>query len=184
VRERLRALPGAELHERLKQRDPAAAQRIHPGDNRRLVRALEVFELTGKPISSLQREWEQDRPARHRVIWIGLSWERDELNRRINARVKEMIAAGWVDEVRGLIAKYSALSKTAAEATGYAELIEHVSGRIGLDDAVEQIKIATRQLARRQMKWFRRFRDVHWLDGRAEVERNVEAALTLREGTK
>jgi tRNA dimethylallyltransferase len=184
VRQRLRALSGAELHERLKRVDPAAAARIHPGDNKRLIRALEVFELTGKPISSLQREWEQDRPARHRTIWIGLTWDREELNRRINARVKEMIAAGWVEEVRGLLAKYCALSKTAAEATGYAELIDHVSGRIKLDDAVEQIKIATRQLARRQMKWFRRFRDVHWLDGREAVERNIEAALTLWESGK
>ena len=177
VRQRLRALCGAELHERLKQLDPTAAGRIHPGDNKRLIRALEVFELTGKPISSLQREWEQDRPARHRTIWIGLAWDREELNRRINARVKEMIAAGWVEEVRGLLANYSTLSKTAVEATGYAELIEHVAGKIKLDDAVEQIKIATRQLARRQMKWFRRFRDVHWLDGREAVERNVETAL-------
>jgi tRNA dimethylallyltransferase len=179
VRQRLRALSGAELHERLKRVDPAAGARIHPGDNRRLVRALEVFELSGKPISSLQREWEQDRPARHRTIWIGLTWDREELNRRINARVKEMIAGGWVEEVRGLVAKYSTLSKTAAEATGYADLIEHVSDRMRLDDAVEQIKIATRQLARRQMKWFRRFRDVHWLDAREAVERNVETALTI-----
>jgi tRNA dimethylallyltransferase len=179
VRERLRSLSGAELHERLKRSDPAAAERIHPGDNKRLVRALEVYELTGKPISSLQKEWEQDRPPRHRAVWIGLSWERDELNRRINARVKEMISVGWVDEVRRLLTKYSALSKTAAEATGYAELIDHLSGGSSLDDAVEQIKIATRQLARRQMKWFRRFKDVHWLEGRDAIELKIDAASTL-----
>jgi tRNA dimethylallyltransferase len=184
VRERLRSLSGAELHERLKQLDPAAAERIHPGDNKRLVRALEVFELTGKPISSLQTEWEQDRAPRHRAIWIGLSWERDELNRRINARVRGMITAGWVEEVRGLLKKYSALSKTAAEATGYAELIDHLSGQTNLDDAVEQIKIATRQLARRQMKWFRRFREVHWLNGQDAIERKIEAATAFWKGSK
>jgi tRNA dimethylallyltransferase len=177
LRNRLRALSGAELHERLKQVDAAAAERIHPGDSKRLVRALEVFELTGKPISVLQKQWELNRSARIPAVWVGLTWERDELNRQINARVKDMIAAGWVEEVRALLGKYPELSKTAAEATGYAELIEFARGRIGLEDAVEQIKIATRQLARRQMKWFRRFRNVHWLDGREAVERNAEVAI-------
>jgi tRNA dimethylallyltransferase len=76
-----------------------------------------------------------------------------------------MMQAGWLDEVRGLLSRYGELSPTAAEATGYAELIAHVRGRTSLEDAVEQIKIATRQLARRQMKWFRRFKNVRWLAG-------------------
>jgi tRNA dimethylallyltransferase len=177
VRSRLRALSGAELHDRLKQVDAAAAERIHAGDSKRLVRALEVYELTGKPISILQKQWESNQSARIPAVWVGLMWERDELNRRINARVKEMIAGGWVEEVRALLGKYPKLSKTAAEATGYAELIECAKGRIGLEEAVEQIKIATRQLARRQTKWFRRFKNVHWLDGREAVERNVEQAI-------
>ena len=84
-----------------------------------------------------------------------------------------MIAAGWVDEVRELLRRYPALSKTAAEATGYRELIDHIQGRSTLEDAIEQIKIATRQLARRQMKWFKRFPEVHWLRGDADVEENV-----------
>jgi len=183
LRNRLRALSGAELHERLRQVDAAAAERIHAGDSKRLVRALEVYELTGKPISILQKQWESNQSMRIPAVWIGLAWEREELNRRINARVKAMIAEGWVDEVRGLLARYPNLSKTAAEATGYAELIEFanspIGGRIDLDEAVEQIKIATRQLARRQMKWFRRFRNVHWLDGREPVERNAERAIGL-----
>ncbi len=173
VRERLRLLSGKELHERLKQVDAAAAERIHAGDIMRLVRALEVHELTGEPISVLQKQWEQDQPARHRAVWIGLRWDRDALNRRINLRVKEMIAQGWVEEVRGLLAKYPALSKTAQEATGYAQLIEHLREHASLDEAVEQIKIDTRQLARRQMKWFKRFRQVHWLDGDRPIEVNV-----------
>jgi tRNA dimethylallyltransferase len=165
VRDRLRSLEGAELHAQLMRVDPAAAARIHVSDQRRLIRAIEVHELTGQPISSLQKQWESNHPARHPAMWIGLAWERDALNRRINARVKEMVAAGWVDEVRNLLKTYAALSKTAAEATGYKELIDHVQGRVSLEDAMEQIKIATRQLARRQMKWFKRFGDVHWLPG-------------------
>jgi tRNA dimethylallyltransferase len=161
IRDRLRTLSNDELHRRLIEADPAAASRIHANDTRRLVRALEVYELTGKPISSLQSEWESPT-RRHHARWIGLMWDRDALNRRINARVKAMIAAGWLDETRSLLSRYGSLSPTAAEATGYRELIEHLNGQTSLDDAIEQIKIATRQLARRQMKWFRRFPDVRW----------------------
>ncbi len=169
-------MSGEELHERLRQVDAAAAERIHAADGRRLVRALEVYELTGQPISSLQKQWEREQPARHRAVWIGLRWDREVLNRRINSRVKQMIEAGWVDEVRGLLKRFPVLSKTAREATGYAHLIDHVLGHISLAEAVERIKIETRQLARRQMKWFRRFHNVHWLDGQQPIERNVQEA--------
>jgi tRNA dimethylallyltransferase len=178
VRRRLTALPNDELARRLAEVDPAAAARIHVNDLKRLVRALEVFELTGRPISSFQTEWTDPSP-RHPAIWVGLSWDREVLNRRINARVKAMLAAGWLEETRQLLARYGTLSKTAAEATGYRELIEHLSGRMSLEDAVEQIKIATRQLARRQMKWFRRFPGVMWLPGDSPVEQNAEAALAM-----
>jgi tRNA dimethylallyltransferase len=177
VRQRLRALPGEALHRRLAGVDPAAAARIHANDTKRLVRALEVFELTGQPISSFQTEWSQ-QGRRHAATWIGLSWEKEALNRRINVRVKDMIAAGWVDEVRMLLSRYGELSHTAAEATGYRELIEHVRGNMSLDDAIEQIKIATRQLARRQMKWFRRFAEVRWLAGDQDVDALAEQAIT------
>jgi tRNA dimethylallyltransferase len=177
LRAKLRKMTGAQLHERLKQVDAAAAQRIHIGDDRRLVRALEVYELTGKPISEHQKQWESNQTARVPAVWVGLMWERDALNRQINARVKQMISAGWVEEVRSLLKNYPQLSKTAAEATGYAELIDYVQGRTDLDEAIEQIKIATRQLARRQMKWFRRFRNVHWLNGSEPIEQNAEKAL-------
>jgi tRNA dimethylallyltransferase len=184
VRTRLRSVSSAELHQRLKQVDPAAAARIHAGDQKRLIRALEVYELASKPISALQNQWQADRPLRHPAVWIGLSWDRQELNRRINLRVREMIAGGWVEESRRLLEKYPALSRTAAEATGYAELIEHLKGRIELDEAVERIKIATRQLARQQMKWFRRFISVTWLDGHQPLEALVEQVLRLWNGRK
>src|SRR5205085_10107859 len=131
-----------------------------------------VFELTGQPISSFQTDWSREA-VRHEAIWFGLMWDRDALNKRINARVKTMLEQGWIDETRALLNRYGQLSKTAAEATGYHELIEHLQGRMSLDDAVEQIKIATRQLARKQMKWFRRFPKVVWLKGDQSVEENV-----------
>ncbi|MDP9173762.1 MAG: tRNA (adenosine(37)-N6)-dimethylallyltransferase MiaA [Planctomycetota bacterium] len=178
MRDELRELDGPELHAQLAAVDPAAAERIHVADQRRLIRAIEVHRLTGQPISALQKQWASGHPPRHEATWIGLQWDREALNRRINARVKDMMEAGWLEEVRSLLHDYPSLSKTAAEATGYKELIDHLLGRVSLDDAVEQIKIATRQLARRQMKWFKRFGQVHWLAGNAALEDNVNAVLS------
>jgi tRNA dimethylallyltransferase len=138
---------------------------------------LEVFELTGQPISSFQTEWAEAK-HRHAAAWVGLNWEKDALNRRINARVKAMLAAGWVGEVRMLLEQYPALSHTAAEATGYRELIEHIRGELSLDEATERIKVATRQLARRQVKWFRRFPGVRWLGGDEPTEQLADHVLS------
>lgn len=174
IRDRLRQAPNETLHRQLAEVDPPAAARIHVNDQKRLIRALEVHELTGKPISSFQTEWAAQQ-VRHPAVWVGLEWEKEALNRRINARVREMMTAGWLDEVRRLLKTHGSLSATASEATGYAELIAHLEGKMPLDDAIEQIKIATRQLARRQMKWFRRFRNVAWLKGEQPVDVLAEA---------
>jgi tRNA dimethylallyltransferase len=166
LRERIANRSSEELHAKLIEIDPQASQRIHPNDRKRLIRAVEVFESTGRAITDLQREWGAQR--RYEPVWIGLRWDRDALNRRINARVKQMMLDGWLDEVRTLLARHGTLSRTAGEAAGYADLVAHLQGRCTLDEAVEQIKIGTRQLARRQVKWFRRFEGVRWLDGPIE----------------
>ena len=114
---------------------------------------------------------------RHEAVWVGLQWEKEALNRRINARVKAMMAAGWVEELRGLLERFNELSPTAAEATGYGELIQHVRGGMELEEAIEQIKIGTRQLARRQMKWLKRFKDIHWIAGEQPLETQVAQVL-------
>lgn len=176
VRAELSSLTSDELATRLAEVDPVAATRIHRNDTRRLIRALEVHALTGQPITALQNEWGTQQ-MRHRATWVGLDWDRDALNRRINARVKAMLAGGWVDEARGLLQRFGILSHTAAEATGYCELIEHINGRLSLDDAAEQIKIATRQLARRQMKWLRRFPNVTWMAGDRPIETLADEVL-------
>ena len=95
---------------------------------------------------------------------------------------KSMIDAGWLEETRSLLDRYDELSPTAAEATGYHELIAHLRGEIALDDAIEQIKIATRQLARRQMKWFRRFQSVRWMLGTTPPEEKLQVALSPHAG--
>jgi len=175
----------AALHKRLGEIDPEAADRISPNDAKRIIRALEVYRLTGKPISSLQRQFEAPTPV-HDWMIVGLRRERALESRRINARVKRMIETGLVDEVRSLLvrsllAEERPLSQQARCAIGYAEIIEHLVGRMPLEDAVEQIKKNTRRLAKGQRTWFKTFRNVQWVDIEPEVspETILDRAETL-----
>ena len=171
----------AALHARLATVDPVAAKRIHPNDLRRVVRALEVFELTGRPISQLQTQWDTRRtvpsappaasdplvasdPPVGRWRFIGLVRDREDQSRRTNDRVRRMIEAGLVEEVRSLLAEPLAMSTTARQAVGYAEIIQHLTGGLALADAIEKIKINTRKLSKGQRTWFKRFRDTRWFD--------------------
>ena len=142
------------LHQRLKQVDPLAAAKLHPNDQRRIIRALEVYKSTGKPLSHSQTHFEEPRPASDCRVFV-LQWPRDELHRRIEARVERMFAAGLVDEVSGLLEKYESLSRTASQAVGYREVIAHLCEDKSLDETIEQVKIRTRRFARRQETWFR-----------------------------
>jgi len=163
LRARAEAEGLAELHRELTKIDPAAAERINPNDARRIVRALEVYQLTGKPISSFQKQWEQ-RQMKHDWTIIGLRREKADASSRINSRVKKMISAGLVDEVKSLLDEEKPLSNQARCAIGYAEIIEHLSGQTILEDAIESIKINSRRLAKGQRTWFKTFQNVHWLD--------------------
>ncbi|MHC4549670.1 MAG: tRNA (adenosine(37)-N6)-dimethylallyltransferase MiaA [Planctomycetota bacterium] len=149
----------ADLHARLAQVDPRAAGRIHPRDRRRITRALEVFEATGRPLSELQTQFEG--PDRYRAVLAGIALPRPVLKERIRARVARMLAAGLVDEVRGLD-----LGPTAGQAVGYKEILGALRGDYDLDEARRLIERNTLRLARRQATWFKRF-DVHWVDGLA-----------------
>ena len=145
---------GAVLHRRLQQVDPQAATVLHPNDTRRVVRALEVYQITGRPLSEQQRQ--EPLPPGERpehVYW--LQPPRDWLYARINQRVDAMFAAGLVDEVRRLLASDKPLSHTARQALGYKEVIDALQGGDRLEQAVEQVKTRTRQFAKRQHTWFR-----------------------------
>ena len=150
------------LHRKLASVDPAAAERIHPNDQRRIIRALEVYELTGKPISCLQQQWDQPDPADWTVI--GLRRPKEIESGRMNLRVKRMIDEGLLDEVKSLLAEPIPLSQQAAAAIGYAEIIDHLNEKITFEEAVEKIKINTRRLAKSQRTWFKTFRNVRWID--------------------
>lgn len=142
------------LFARLQQVDPPTAARLHQNDVRRVIRALEVCELTGQPMSSQHQEAPlplSERP-RH-VYW--LEPPRNWLYQRIDERVLTMMSAGWLEEVRGLMHEPLPLSLTASQALGYHELLEHLRGRLTVPEAITQIQTRTRQFAKRQHTWFR-----------------------------
>ncbi len=145
---------GEWLHHLVTEIDPAAAARLHPNDLRRLIRAIEVFQKTGRPISELQQQFDVGRPAAECRVFV-LDWPKRELHARIERRVDGMFAAGLVDEVQRLLEGPKPLSKTARQAVGYREVIEHLAGHRDLAGTIELVKRHTRQLAKRQSTWFR-----------------------------
>ncbi|MBM3799797.1 MAG: tRNA (adenosine(37)-N6)-dimethylallyltransferase MiaA [Actinobacteria bacterium] len=150
----------ANLHRRLATLDPVAATKMEPTNARRIVRALEVIEGSGRAFSSFGPG--VDTYPESDVVQIALRWPRDVLSRRIEERVDAMLAAGWLDEVRAL--ESVPKSRTAAAALGYEELHRHLSGEWSLERAREEIVIRTRQFAVRQERWFRRDPRVEWID--------------------
>ncbi len=158
----------AALHAQLQAVDPEAAGRIHPNDLRRIERALEVYETTGRPISALQTQWEASPGSRYDCRIVALRRDKEMTSRRINLRVRAMIEAGLLDEVRTLLAEPGGIGPQAAQAVGYAEFIAHLRGELSFDEAVERIKINTRRLAKNQRTWMRRLPDVRWVDAQED----------------
>ena len=148
------------LHARLVRIDPMAAERMEPTNTRRIVRALEVCEGSGRPFSSFGPGLDAYPPSP--VAQIGLRWDRAAMADRIEQRVHRMMADGLLDEVRALAV--AGLSRTAAQALGYKELLAHLTDGTPLDEAVDQIVLRTRQFAVRQERWFRRDPRIRWVD--------------------
>jgi tRNA dimethylallyltransferase len=160
---------GSSLHARLAAVDPVSAARLHPNDLRRIIRALEVWELTGRPISAWQTQWESGSGVRgqesgdrsqgsvqltpEQCLWLDLP--RAELYARIDARVERMIAEGLVEEVRALRRLERPLSREAAQALGYKEMFGHLDGRASLEETIRHIQTRSRRFAKRQISWFR-----------------------------
>lgn len=170
LRARLEAMTAPQLFEELQRVDPQTAKVIDRHNPRRLVRALEVFHQTGKPISELQNEWAKDGPENEMSPIVCLNRTREDLHARIERRIDEQIAVGWVGEVRQLLTHGLEKNAIAMQAAGYRELAAHLHGELPLDKAVTLIKTRTRQLAKRQLTWFRREPQVNWIEiGRAET---------------
>lgn len=166
------------LHAELARRDSASAARIHPNDAKRVVRALEVLEQTGQPLSELQRQWRDEqggaRPSRPRRL-VGLAPDRERLAERIALRTRAMLDGGWVEEVRSIEAD-GGFGPTAGAALGYPEVRSFLRGEVERDELEALIALRTRQFARRQRTWYRHFDDIVWLDPEADgvVERAIE----------
>ncbi|MCL2348870.1 MAG: tRNA (adenosine(37)-N6)-dimethylallyltransferase MiaA [Planctomycetaceae bacterium] len=142
------------LHNELKKIDPASAEKLHPNDTKRLIRAIEVFRNSGIPISEWQKQFDIPAPA-SRCKVIVLDWPREQLYERIERRVNHMMDIGFLDEVQQLSKRFLPISQTAAQAVGYKELFDYLNGNMSLYATVELIKQNTRQFAKRQGTWFR-----------------------------
>jgi tRNA dimethylallyltransferase len=162
------------LHDELRQCDPVAAHKIEPDNLRRIVRALEVTKGSGRAFSSFGGGLDSYPPTC--VHQVGLRWRSDVLEARIVQRITVMLESGWLDEVAAVTRGRLPLSRTAAVAVGYRELGDHLEGRCTLEEARAAIVIRTRQLAARQMRWFRRDPRIRWVD---VVDDPVAEALPL-----
>lgn len=173
LRQEARTVGLPALHLRLRDIDPEAAAAIHPNDLFRIVRALEVGMVRGRPISVLRREARRDHePVPGPVLKFGLQRRREELYRRIDKRVDGMLARGFLDEVRRLLDRGYAPSLKPLRAIGYRHLISHLRGHTSLDDAVGHLKRDTRRYAKRQLTWFRHEEGIEWfpLEGSDDVK--------------
>lgn len=162
--ERLAAEKGGQvLHEMLEAVDPGAAQAIHAHNIKRMIRALEFYQLTGEKISE-HNEREAERTSPYRFCYFVLNDDRERLYRRIEERVDRMLEDGLVEEVRALMDRGCRRDMVSMQGLGYKEILDHLAGESTLEEAVYRIKQGTRHFAKRQLTWFRRERDVIWLN--------------------
>jgi len=151
------------LFQELARLDPEGAERIDPTNTRRIIRALEVIRLTGRPFSQYQKEWPK-RESIYDLRIFGLSLPRSELYRRIEDRVDRMFKEGFLEEVKGLVAQGYSDALTSRQALGYKETLDYLKGDFSWAETVELIKKKTRHLAKRQMTWFGRDPRIEWID--------------------
>lgn len=159
IEERLHIQGPGLLHDELSQKDPVAAAQINRANGRRIVRALEVIELTGQPFSASL----PDPTYVYPTVALGVDVGPDELDDRINRRAHTMFEAGLVQETQGLLDHGLAQGKTASKAVGYQQAIDVIAGKITEAEAINAVALATRQLARRQRKWFKRDSRIEWI---------------------
>ena len=167
----------APLLEELRQADPEAAERLHPSDEKRLLRALEVWLETGKTITAHNRET-RSRPPKYDAVWIGLQFaHREDMKSLIDRRVDAMVRAGLLEEVRALLERRLPRDSTAMQAIGYKEFLGVLEGTRTEEEAIAEVKLRSRQYAKRQLTWLRRNPDIHWIYW--EKKRDFAKALRI-----
>ena len=178
LREKARTNGPAHLHRILSRLDRETATRIAPRDTQKVIRAIEMRLLAGKPVGEIHRAGRSALEG-YEVTKIGLLPPRAALYARIEARVEAMKASGWIEEVHNLLASGVPEDAKPFEFIGYAELLEHLRGKLEKEEAVRRIQRATRRFAKRQITWFRRELGVHWLAGFGDTPEIAEAALEI-----
>ena len=163
--------------EELRQVDPEAAERLHPADEKRILRALEVYLETGKTITAHNEETKKI-PPRYDAVWIGLQFvQREDMRALIDRRVDKMVEAGLLEEVQALLQSGLPREATSLQAIGYKEFLGVLDGTVTIPEALEEVKLRSRQYAKRQLTWLRRNEAIHWIFW--EKERDFERALQL-----
>ena len=178
LRQRAAQHGSAHLHRVLARLDPESAARISPADVQKVIRAIELRLLTGKPMGEIHRSG-RDALQGYAIVKIGLLPPRAALYARIHARTDAMLAAGWLAEVRALISSGVPTDAKPFQFIGYSQLSEVLAGRLSEKDAVQQIQQATRRFAKRQLTWFRKESGVHWLPGFGDAPDISAAALAI-----
>lgn len=154
----------AYLHEELQRVDPVTAARLHPNDQKRIIRALEVYELSGAPMSEIIERTKPTEPRYPDALQFGLTMNRERLYKRIEDRVDALISMGLVEEVRGLLARGFDVNLPSIQGLGYKEIAGYIKGEYDLDVAVDMLKRDTRRFAKRQFTWFRADQRIQWID--------------------
>jgi tRNA dimethylallyltransferase len=165
------------IYEELKKIDPASAEKMLPQNWKRVMRALEVFYITGKPISKFHEEYKREN--KFNFVQFGLNWDRHTLYKNIEARVDQMISAGLIDEVKSILSKGYSKEINALNTVGYKEIISFLENEISLERAIELIKRNTRRYAKRQLTWFRGDERIKWIDVSSENELNKISDLII-----
>ncbi|MBM7563387.1 tRNA (adenosine(37)-N6)-dimethylallyltransferase MiaA [Paenibacillus sacheonensis] len=168
------------LHDKLRAVDPEAAERLHPNDQRRVIRAMEVFHLTGTTFTEQQQGQKKTSP--YELCMVGLTMDRAVLYARINERVEAMIAEGLIEEVQGLLDRGVPADAVSMHGLGYKEIVLYLQGHLTLEEAVELLKRDTRRFAKRQLSWFRHMPDIHWIDACENFNENLQAIHAIIAG--
>ncbi|WCK52402.1 tRNA (adenosine(37)-N6)-dimethylallyltransferase MiaA [Aneurinibacillus sp. Ricciae_BoGa-3] len=170
------------LHNRLAEIDPVTAGRLHANDEKRVIRALEIYHLTGRTMAEHQN---RSRTSPYNLLMIGLTMDRAVLYERINLRVDKMVAEGLIEEVQSLLHLGCTSGMRSMQALGYKEIIMYLEGKSSREEAIELVKKKTRNFAKRQLTWFRAMKDIIWFDvtpGRGNPERTYQRIYELMEG--
>ncbi len=175
LEEELDQLGAEAFHAKLAELDPKSAQRLHPNDGRRVVRALEVLEQTGRTLSAWQQQWREksgERAAGNQRRLVGVGHAVPDLDERILRRTKLMLDGGWPEEAQR-VRETTGFGETSAQALGYSQVLRLLDGELTEQDCAQEIALRTRQFARKQRTWYRKFEEIQWLEGVVETDREA-----------